>query len=716
MRSVGKKVGSLAGRVAPLALVLISLGLLQLPVKAGLFDEKNGSKPSPAGQTPPPATDNTPPPPPNDTSMKDNPPADQSPTWYDAGVLPLGKNGQPLNFDFEAGTLRDWVARGDAFEKNPVKGKDTDKTKVKFEGQWFASSSPNGDKATGTLTSVAFRVTHPWGSFLIAGGKNKSTRVEIVATDTNEVVFSASGKNNNHLRRVLVDLRPYAGKEILIRLVDDSTGSWGIIIFDDFRLHSDDPTKPGAPSIAAKPMEATAERHPVPSEDARREAGKQIKELFGDKFAKAKLPADKTKLSGELLTVAQATNAPAEQFTVLRRAEDLAADAPDVDAALAAHQVLADGFDLGPTHESSDFFQHFVKANLSAPDAQKLIRAAMADANASIMSSQFETPRQLARLATTWARKVNDKATSDRIAALQTQIAACDAEQRRVVSSIALLTSKPDDAAANSAVGAFRCFFKHDWAGGLPMLAKGNDAALKNAARKELTSPSDANEQLALAEVWWDISESQSGPAKAETRLHASKWYYTASSFLSGLAKMKADQRAAEYAKMLADENTTVAAATPKETPADPGSGTSSNSSATDPSSGGDAFTSVEKILGSVDPSLFPATITGWSRERQIAVNNALLHSASGHQATLTIYAEVIDRSSSTGSVHVDSRQINVGKFVVRVYATYDTSQTSILRPLREGQLVAASGRISSARFDGTMLEIYMYRCKLPGK
>ena len=34
----------------------------------------------------------------------------------DEGVLPVGKDGRPLNLDFETGTLKDWTAVGDAFK------------------------------------------------------------------------------------------------------------------------------------------------------------------------------------------------------------------------------------------------------------------------------------------------------------------------------------------------------------------------------------------------------------------------------------------------------------------------------------------------------------------------------------------------------------------------------------------------------------------------
>ena len=39
-----------------------------------------------------------------------------------AGVLPVGADGKPLNFDFETGTLKDWTAEGDAFLGQPIKG------------------------------------------------------------------------------------------------------------------------------------------------------------------------------------------------------------------------------------------------------------------------------------------------------------------------------------------------------------------------------------------------------------------------------------------------------------------------------------------------------------------------------------------------------------------------------------------------------------------
>jgi hypothetical protein len=84
----------------------------------------------------------------------------------DDGVLPVRPDGKPLNLDCETGTLKDWTADGDAFKDQPIKG-DTvaprrGDMKSRHQGQfWIGGFEKYGDKPTGTLTSVTFKVTHP---------------------------------------------------------------------------------------------------------------------------------------------------------------------------------------------------------------------------------------------------------------------------------------------------------------------------------------------------------------------------------------------------------------------------------------------------------------------------------------------------------------------------------------------------------------------------
>lgn len=167
------------------------------------------------------------------------------------GILPKGKDGQTLNLGFEQGTLKDWSAEGQAFEGQPVRGNTVTPRRADMssdhDGQfWIGTYERLGDDPRGTLTSVPFKVTHPFASFLVAGGAHEATRVEIICVEDQKVLFKISGDESENLRPVVVDLQDHQGREIFIRVVDQQSGHWGHINFDDFRFHAERPQFPNA--------------------------------------------------------------------------------------------------------------------------------------------------------------------------------------------------------------------------------------------------------------------------------------------------------------------------------------------------------------------------------------------------------------------------------------------------------------------------------------
>ncbi|KAA6439792.1 dehydrogenase [Dyadobacter flavalbus] len=176
-----------------------------------------------------------------------------------AGKLPE-KNGQPLNLNFEQGTLKDWTATGDAFV-NPVFSADPSPVHEKemhigLEGKHFISSGGTTHyKLTGTLTSVPFKVTQPFAAFRVSGGALQDTRVELVLAGSDSVIFHITGQGRATLQPAVVDLQPYLNKEIFIRIIDNETGisqipyipndKWAHINFDDFMFY---PSRPDFPN------------------------------------------------------------------------------------------------------------------------------------------------------------------------------------------------------------------------------------------------------------------------------------------------------------------------------------------------------------------------------------------------------------------------------------------------------------------------------------
>jgi putative membrane-bound dehydrogenase-like protein len=170
------------------------------------------------------------------------------------GVLPVGADGKPLNLDFEQGTLKDWTVDGEAFEGQPIKGEidqnrqfGSGKKSDKQGEYWIGGFEKKFDKPHGTLTSLPFKVTHPYAAFQIGGGSHAETRVELVLKDSGQVFFKASGVNIENMIPVAVDLRPQQGKEIFIRIVDQHSGGWGHVNFDNFRFYDAKPAFPKQP-------------------------------------------------------------------------------------------------------------------------------------------------------------------------------------------------------------------------------------------------------------------------------------------------------------------------------------------------------------------------------------------------------------------------------------------------------------------------------------
>lgn len=184
-----------------------------------------------------------------------------------AGIKPTGANGTPLNLDFETGDLRDWKAEGGAWANQPVKGdlpkaRRGDMSSAHTGEFWIGGFEKVGDDPKGTLTSVPFKVTQPWASFRFAAGAWPETRIELVDAANGNVFLKLSGTETETLRPVVVDLKDRVGKEIFIRLVDDRSGHWGHLNFDDFVFHS------ARPQLANEYSLAEAKKNEPPPADA----------------------------------------------------------------------------------------------------------------------------------------------------------------------------------------------------------------------------------------------------------------------------------------------------------------------------------------------------------------------------------------------------------------------------------------------------------------
>lgn len=174
--------------------------------------------------------------------------------FSDDGVTKVEQDENPVgiipaeapNVGFEMSNLHGWVASGDFASGQPVQENLTVKrckVKSRAEGEYFFGGYEHhlNDQHQGTLESIPFKVTHRWGSFLIGGGSHAETRVEVIDHEIGKVLYQFSGKNSESMQRVFFDLSAFLGKKIKLRLVDQHSGGWGHVNYDDFRFFEKKP-------------------------------------------------------------------------------------------------------------------------------------------------------------------------------------------------------------------------------------------------------------------------------------------------------------------------------------------------------------------------------------------------------------------------------------------------------------------------------------------
>ena len=114
----------------------------------------------------------------------------------------------------------------------------------------------------------------------------------------------------------------------------------------------------------------------------------------------------------------------------------------------------------------------------------------------------------------------------------------------------AKLKTNPNDADAHLLLGRCYCL-GDDWKKGLPHLAKGGDAQLRQLAEQDLAAPRESAAQIKLADAWWTLGKAHQGEEADALLLRAGYWYDRAHATpTSGFNRLKAEKRLEEIVEI----------------------------------------------------------------------------------------------------------------------------------------------------------------------
>jgi hypothetical protein len=293
-------------------------------------------------------------------------------------------------------------------------------------------------------------------------------------------------------------------------------------------------------------QDAKPERLSAPEAAAQKDADKLIKDLFKEEYAK-KTAADRIALAKKLLEQAQGTkDDAATRYVLLREANAVAAQAGELTTALKAADEMAQAYKVDGLSIKADTLAAAAKAAKTPDDVGRIANAYLKLSKEATDADDYAAADKATSAAAAQAKKGQNLLLINRAAARSKEVTDLKSRFDKLRKHKETLTSNPEDPVANLEIGQYECFTQGNWEVGLPLLAKGSDAALKDLAGRDLAGSAIPAEQATLGDDWWDLAEKRTGGAREQIRRRSALWYEKAVPKLIGLSLTKTDKRLVE--------------------------------------------------------------------------------------------------------------------------------------------------------------------------
>lgn len=303
-------------------------------------------------------------------------------------------------------------------------------------------------------------------------------------------------------------------------------------------------------TAAAATIPAASSRLAVPSDDAQKTIGAEVDEVF--KLASLKRPEDKLKAAQELLDKGKQSDKPDERFVLLRRSMELACEGGDAKAMLASIEAIAAGYEVDALSVKVKMLHKCADNATTAPRLASLVEASGDVLDATTAADRYDLAEALATTVFKACQRPVGREYLKDARDRRAEIERLAKPWQEFHDAQEVLKTKPDDAEANLSAGRWYCLAKNDYAKGLPYLAQGSDATLRDLAVREAGKPASTNDKLSLAEAWSAAALERKAPDRDALLAHAAQWYETALADCdSATVKMRIEKRLEEVNRQL---------------------------------------------------------------------------------------------------------------------------------------------------------------------
>tara|TARA_R110002049_G_scaffold72490_2_gene187046 strand:+ start:23917 stop:26028 length:2112 start_codon:yes stop_codon:yes gene_type:complete len=297
--------------------------------------------------------------------------------------------------------------------------------------------------------------------------------------------------------------------------------------------------QPTPDAAAFRSGDVVAKRE-VPPAAKLQAASELVREVYRKRFEAATTAKEMSEVAKQIFGDANATlDDPVSRYVMLRSAREIAIRAGDVPTTLAAVNAMTESYMIDGADERTEALIAALRTSNREPsvEIQQVVY--------SLAQQWMDADRYESAIAVLSASLRKTRRTDSRRA-----LTALAEEAKRLASSYTSVKAAadrldlaPNDPAANHRLGSFLCFVKDDWTRGLAMLERSDNETLRKLAIREKATIDSSDDQMVLADQWWQFADSLQSDLRAGAKRHAGTFYQEASRHLTGLKKAKALHR-----------------------------------------------------------------------------------------------------------------------------------------------------------------------------
>ena len=308
------------------------------------------------------------------------------------------------------------------------------------------------------------------------------------------------------------------GKHVIVHGTQGELASYAVVTTGKTMMAKVPPKTNPKPKPKPKPM-VTDKRLPIPTDDELRTAVEFLQNRYRREYDKRTRP-DRYKLVTILLKEAERLNDDATtRYALYTEAESLGIALRDGSIIVQAVKPLTEQFQVDTYQRLAEPLRKLAKSSNKLTQAG-IITAAALEAESALDEHDFTGARKLYEAALTALKRSTDVKTSASVAQRYKSIDAIEQRYQEAQQAKQTLQTEPDSADAHLALGRQLCFDEHDWVTGLPHLAQGSNALLRQLAEQERSS----RDPVKLGVAWKEASKSLPEEEQQLTNRRARYW------------------------------------------------------------------------------------------------------------------------------------------------------------------------------------------------